>query len=384
MVFILSITFTAFAQENSAELINIKINSVDNNVISKITDNNIYTYHNFDNTDNLEINSDSNNIKYIYILWNKPPKTYTIEFNNQKIICGENGFLHELIKLDNTADYINITQLKKNSIADIFFYSDGKLPKDVQNWQKPYSRCDILAFPTHSDDDTLYMGALISEYAGRGKKIQIAYMTNHWNTVDRPHELLNGLWEMGVCAYPIIPDFPDLYTRSLEHAKILYNTQDLLNYQIETIRRTKPLIIIGHDENGEYGHGVHILNTLLLKDAIVMANDKTKHTESFNKYGNHLVLKTYFHLYPKNQIILDVHKKYDFLNDLSPYEVAKNGFSKHLSQHHWDLAVLDYGTADCRLFGLYKSEIGYEFKTNDIFENLYFNISKRYKNFVVC
>ena len=98
-------------------------------------------------------------------------------------------------------------------------------------------------------------------YAGeRGYKVQVAYLTNHWAEPYRPHELLNGLWTVGIRAYPVIGEFIDYYSDNLEHAKGLYDRDRVIEHQVEMIRRFRPEVIIGHDIDGEYGHGVHMLN----------------------------------------------------------------------------------------------------------------------------
>lgn len=319
--------------------------------------------------DTLHIKSDDD-IGAIYITWASAPNKYKSTMNQQKQTHGKDGFIHELIKVDDKVKEVTLDKLEGNTINEIAVYSKGALPSDVQDWKTPYKQADIVAFPTHGDDDTLYMGALISEYVAKGKRIQLVFMTNHNDVADRPHEQLDGMWEMGLRTYPIIGTFQDILSYDLEHAKSLYDTQAMLAFQVENIRRFKPDIIIGHDENGEYGHGVHMLNTMLLKEAIQRSNDETYDIASLTAYGVHEPKKTYFHLYPQHVVSLDVHKQMEELNGRSPFEVATSAFLKHVSQLQYDLAVEDFGIGDCRLFGLYQSSVGYDFTTNDIFDGI--------------
>lgn len=312
----------------------------------------------------------------IYIKWNEIPQSYQVAYGSRQKDFGEKGFLHELIRIDKKANEVTLKGIEGFTINEISVYTKGNLPPEVQDWQTPHKKADILAFPTHADDDVLFFGALLSEYAAKGKDIQVAFLTNSNNTNTtvnssvRQHEALDGLWAMGIDAYPIVGSFADHSSRDLSHAKSLYDNDAILKYQVETIRRFKPEIVIGHDEQGEYGHGVHMLNTHLLKEAINVANDKNFDEQSNDKYGIHQVKKTYFHLYKQNQIVLDVHKKMSELAGKSPFEVATSAYQKHESQHIYELAVEDFGVSDCRLFGLYKSNVGYDFKTNDLFEGI--------------
>ncbi|MEG0468492.1 MAG: hypothetical protein RR562_01145, partial [Longicatena sp.] len=170
-------------------------------------DNNRSTGYTFKGNDTLRIQSEQE-IGYLYITWGSNVNSYAMKANKKTTKQGSDSFLHELIKVDKNTKEIELSKLDGNDMKEIVVYSKGELPNDVQDWSKPYKKSDILAFPTHADDDTLYLGALISEYAAKGKKIQLAFLTNSnsaANTTDvdvRQHEMLDGMWEMGLRAYP--------------------------------------------------------------------------------------------------------------------------------------------------------------------------------------
>ena len=81
---------------------------------------------------------------------------------------------------------------------------------------------------------------------------------------------------LGITAYPIIGEFPDIASRSLAHAYSVYDETKILHYQIELIRRFRPDVILAHDIKGEYGHGAHMLNTDILRKAIEESNDSQR------------------------------------------------------------------------------------------------------------
>ena len=94
----------------------------------------------------------------------------------------------------------------------------------------------------------IFFGGTIPYYAGElGLKVQVVYMTNHWGEPYRPHEMLDALWGMGDTAYPVISEFPDIYSLSLDHAKTVYNYNDLVEFAVEIIRRFKPMVIISYN-----------------------------------------------------------------------------------------------------------------------------------------
>ena len=47
----------------------------------------------------------------------------------------------------------------------------------------------------------------------------------------------------------------------------MYDEQAVTAWQVEQLRRFEPLVVLGHDVNGEYGHGAHRLNAATLLKA---------------------------------------------------------------------------------------------------------------------
>lgn len=107
-----------------------------------------------------------------------------------------------------------------------------------------------------------------------------------------------------------------------------------------------------------------------MKQSIHLAKNASYDEASYKVHGTHSPKKTYFHLYGQNQITLDVYQKIDKLQGCSPFEVATSAYGKHASQHQYTLVAEDFGVGDCRLFGLYKSCVGYDSATNNIFAGI--------------
>ena len=106
------------------------------------TDGNVSTYYTFAKGETLNIKSEEN-IGAIYIKWGKAPTAYEVSYNNNTSKKGQNGFLHEVIKVKGNTKNIQFQQLEGNEIAEISVYTKGKLPSDVQDWSKPYKKSDI-------------------------------------------------------------------------------------------------------------------------------------------------------------------------------------------------------------------------------------------------
>lgn len=343
-----------------------------NKNISSITDGRYSTNSELLENDYITI-TNNEQIKSIYILWDRLPNSYSIKDSSGNLVSTysneDNIFLHQLIRIDQDINSLSL-DIDNGSckIAEIYVFNEGFLPEWVQDWNMPYEKADMLLLPTHADDEHLFFGGTMPYYAGELKlKVQVAYLTNHYNY--RIHELLNGLWAVGIKAYPIIPEFYDYYASSLEEAKGLYNETDILSYQIELIRRFKPYVVIGHDLNGEYGHGVHMLNSHSLIEALELSSDNASFLESAQKYGVWNVPKCYLHLYNKNKISMNWDVSLRNFKGKTAFEMAEIGFSKHISQTEF-FSVGKRGVFDCRAFGLYRSTVGEDIVKNDFLEGI--------------
>ncbi len=360
--------------------------TIDNYKDEKITDDNELTYITVSKDKVIKIES-MEEVDGIYIVYELSSQKGLLKYNDETENLGENNFLHEYQKLKSKTKTLEITYNEDVKIAEIYLLSEGALPSFVETWLPPYEKADLLLFSTHSDDEQLFFLGLIPTYIARGANVQVVYFTNHNDNPKRLHEQLHGLYTVGVRNYPIIGFIPDAWSTTLDGAiknmnKSNITVDDALKFEVENIRRFKPLVIVGHDEKGEYSHGQHILNTYILKDAILKANDKDYDLESFNKDGLWDTPKLYLHLYKENPIIMDYDTPLEYFDGKTAYEVSKEGYSKHNSQQWtWFTAWIngknneftkatDIKTYSPLEFGLYRSLVGVDINKNDMFENL--------------
>ena len=306
----------------------------------------------------------------VYLIWDQPPGEWSGQADAGAVLGGTYGFLHEYVELPKGTGTFTITVGDGAICCDIYLFGEGELPDWVQRWQPPLEDADLLLLPTHADDEHLYFGGTMPYYAGElQKKVQVVYFTNHWAEPYRPHELLDGLWTVGVSAYPVFSEFVDRYADTMEQARAMYDEQEAIAFQVEQLRRFKPEVVIGHDVNGEYGHGVHQYNAYTLQQAVQLSADPEQFPESAQKYGVWDVPKTYLHLYPENPITMDWSRPLERFDGKTALEMAVLGFAEHRSQQTY-FKVEDSGPYDCRLFGLYRSTVGPDVQGGDFFENL--------------
>ncbi len=307
----------------------------------------------------------------IYLIWNHTPPSWKIAGETSVVSGGECGFWHEYKALDGGTSY-TLSWEGDGTLADVYLLSEGDLPEYVQVWEPPCEKADFLLLPTHADDEHLWFGGTMPYYGGElGYKVQVVYLMTH--VYGRHHELVNGLWEVGITNYPVIAPFIDKYCANLAQAKNYYPEEDVLEFQVEMIRRFRPEVIIGHDLKGEYGHGAHILNaTVLSSRSVDAANDPAQFQESAEKYGIWQTKKLYLHLYEENKIFINWKDKVlTAFDGKNAYEMAEAGFAQHKSQVTYFSLNLDnpkrYG---CGLFGLYFSTVGEDVLKNDFLENI--------------
>lgn len=304
---------------------------------------------------------------------------------------GQNAFLHEFADLEEAfgkaPENIKISfDSGIGQLNELFVFSPGTPPDFVQRWNPPKDgETDIVLFSTHGDDEHLFFAGLLPYYANEGDyQVQVVYMTDHSNvTRRRIHEMLNGLWAVGIRNYPVMGTFPDRRSYSDEEAvQILsyegISEEELQEFVVENIRRFKPKVAVGHDLNGEYGHGQHMMYARHLTEAIENANDPEQFPESYEKYGTWDVPKTYLHLYPENKIVMDWDQPLENYDGMTAFQVSKNlGFACHVSQY-WDFNGFYYGAEKAanvplyspREYGLYRSTVGEDVQKNDFFENV--------------
>lgn len=338
--------------------------SAGRDLTASLIDDNHYTKHSIHSNDTLVISSD---VPFggLYFEWDCLPGTFEVSWDSGSMLGGTQGFLHEYLSLPEAVQDVSITFIDDASVVISGFrlFAYGSPPSYIQVWEPADEYADILVFPTHSDDESLFFGALIAYYAiERELTVQTAFMVNHLGYPERSHERLDALWELGVRNYPVLGNAPDTASHSFSECINYYWNSGILDWQVELIRRFRPLVVVGHDLNGEYGNGGHKVNSYYLTKAVDLASDVEYHAESASIYGIWDSPKLYLHLYENNELLLDVNTS--MANDISgrtPFEVAQDAYQHHHSQHKWSFRVSqddDLRMYDCRPFGLYRTLVG--------------------------
>ena len=367
---------------------------VNNLSYSKLTDGNDNSYLTINKDSIIKITSDEE-IYGIYIIYELKSIDGRISNYTKEIEIVTNGYLHEYINVDELIGHSKELELTYNEnvkIGEIKVLSEGELPDNIEVWNNPCTEADLLLFSTHSDDEQLFFAGLMPTYIAKGACVQVVYFTNHNDNPKRLHEQIHGLYKIGIRNYPVIGFVPDAWSDTLKWAisnlnKAGYTEDDIVKFEVEMIRRFKPLVVVGHDEKGEYSHGQHILNTYALEKALNLTNDETYDNDSKEKYGLWDTPKTYLHLYNDNKITMTYDIPLDYYNGKTAYEISKEGYKEHHSQQYtwftkWLTGIDSKGVgtpftkaseikkySPCE-FGLYRSLVGEDINKDDMFENL--------------
>jgi LmbE family N-acetylglucosaminyl deacetylase len=257
-----------------------------------------------------------------------------------------------------------------------FAASDDPAPED---WLPECEKADVLVFATHPDDEVLFLGAAIADLADRGYSVEVVHMMNYSKSHPvREQERQNGIWALGVRNTPVAGRFDASYPDGLMlfDGTIVDNTA-LTEYCAEMIRRFKPLVVITQDFNGEYGHIRHKLLAAAVAEAVDNSGDPDFFPASADEYGAWQPLKSYFHLYDKGRITLDLRRPLESRDGLTAVEVAAAAYLKHESQQWCWFYVSDdpedpkAAQINCAEFGLYQTQVGPDTEgVNDMMEHV--------------
>lgn len=329
----------------------------------------------------------------LYLIFDKEYGAYTVTEpeSQQTYTAGTDQFLHEFLDLEAIfgkapARVVLSFENGEGRLNELYAFTSGQTPDFVQKWEHPKDGAtDVVLFSTHGDDEQLFFAGLLPYYAvERDCQVQVVYMTGHRNmAMRRSHEMLNGLWAVGIRSYPVFGEFADYNTRSASETYRRYRQKgitedDILSFVVEQIRRFKPKVAVGHDLEGEYGHGMHMVYAENLCKAAEVSADPNQFPESAEKYGVWDVPKTYLHLYPENPIVMDWDQPMEHFDGMTPYEVTKElGFPAHDSQqtyYGWYFKGMKTAAditkySPCK-FGLYRTTVGEDVAKNDFLENV--------------
>lgn len=314
----------------------------------------------------------------VYIQWLHKGLDWEVQRRDEKgkwatVAKSETRFLADFLPLPPTAGSLRIRASKRSGVGmqvvELRVFGPGEPPPEIQRWQPPLEKADLLLIHAHPDDEVLFMGGVLPYYAGE-RQMRVQTLCLVPTMYYRKLELLDSLWHCGVRNYPLYGTMGDNYAQSLEGMYKRWSRNKLYALVTEAVRRFRPDVVVTHDQKGEYGHGAHRAAADAAIRAIGYAADKKAYPKSAKAYGLWSVKKLYIHLYAENALRMDWRAPLAYFGGKTAFDVACEAYALHVSQGTTEYHVEDFGPYDNSLFGLYHSSVGPDEARNDFFEHI--------------
>lgn len=323
----------------------------------------------------------------VYVCFGSLPESWEIQVSKDgkkwETVAQGPDYYHAWVPLPEPARYARMQVTTGKNFAlrmnEIFFLGVGDKPDWVQDWQPTVEKADIMFISTHPDDELIFFGGAIPTYAvEQGRNVVVAYYTRSNST--RSSELLNALWYMGVRNYPVIGTAND-QQKTKTMAKAYTNAggkseaagrRKVNEWVVGLYRQYKPEVVVTHDINGEYGHGMHMMISDAAYNAIALAANEDEFTDSTVAWGTWEVKKFYRHLWPENQIKMDWSVPLVSMGGATGLELADSAYVLfHKTQEGAGFSVPTTGTEyDNTAFGLVHTTVGPDVNCDDFLENI--------------
>lgn len=310
----------------------------------------------------------------LYMEWNVLPQGCLIrQYGESGTLLleaeADGRFLNNALTLEQGTRRVQLLAVNEIDLLELHIYGEGTIGGNYHAWADTPEKLDFLVVAMHPDDDALFMGAVYPIYgAEKGYTGTILYMATR--TRLRCTEALNGAYVMGLRAYPILSGFPDIPSTMSQEVKNTFTEDMVVEYLVETFRRYKPLVVVSHDLNGEYGHWQHKLLAAAVLKAASLSQDAAAYPDSAERWGVWQVQKVYLHLYPENRLELETDLPLTAFGGKTAYEIAALAYQCHASQQTGVHLISDTGEYGVRYFGLAYTAVGTDTGSNDLFENI--------------
>ncbi len=100
-------------------------------------------------------------ISGVYLLWDKLPHScyFSVDTGDgwTDYSVEDHRLLHQFVDLPGVRGIKIESRGEPMVLNEIRLYGPGELPGDVQRWQPPCTKADLLLIPTHPDDEDLFL-----------------------------------------------------------------------------------------------------------------------------------------------------------------------------------------------------------------------------------
>ena len=312
----------------------------------------------------------------IYVCFASMPAQWEIQVPSgdqwETLATGSTLYLHTYIALPGVTDFRLIAPSDEACILEInhlCVLSEGSLPSQIQQWEEPPEKADLLLLIARPGAEWQFMGGTIPTYgAESGMALLVACITQPGPNA--MSEWLNGLWFAGYRYYPLTGGMKDSSEKNIDKLNKTWDMKDARRFVMEIIRKYRPEVLVTHDIKGENDNAVNKACAEISAFCVRNGQNSAIEPDLFARYGGHDVKKLYLHLYAQNSITLDWRMPLASQNGLTALETAQAAFKLHVSQRNSKISVSDTAKYNNALFGLYISGVGPDENGNDFMENI--------------
>lgn len=163
---------------------------------------------------------------------------------------------------------------------------------------------DLLVVCAHPGDEFLFFGGVLSVCAGeQGRSAAVIYLAP--GSPNRQALARSALSTLQTPVEAVFGGFPDVYTDTLANAQKFCDDKDVTAYLVSEIRRLRPAVIVTHEPEGEYGHGMHQLTAQCVTRAAQAAGNPKLYKGSQSNYGCFTPLRLFMHLSANTPVSID-------------------------------------------------------------------------------
>ncbi|MBQ9188565.1 MAG: hypothetical protein IJ138_04510, partial [Clostridia bacterium] len=368
----------AFADSNINKNCTIEIHA-DNPVMKYLTDNTYSTTVTFNAGDWFRVQwTEKNPVAALYWEWRYIPQKALVEqLNDAGEVVASREYANVIRFLtvfpEEGVSEIRMTVLEgSGAMAELFAYNERQVQPKAIVWEEPYDKADIMLVESHGNDDVLVFAAVIPPYTERGYHIQVVDIG--CDTIGRQRKSSPGSYLQGLTHFKTFFEFVGLHTvtyNSFVKAWIEQDPRDPVEMLVRQIRRVKPEVVITHDINdGDFGDGSHKLTAEITQQAVAAASDPEQFPASAEEFGVWQVKKLYFHMYPENQILIDVDTPLPNHDGKTARELSVQGMILWDKNETGQINGIRKDRYKASEYGLAFSTVGEDVNKNDFLENI--------------
>ena len=227
---------------------------------------------------------------------------------------------------------------------------------------------DLMVICAHPGDECLFLGGALPLYAGeQGRSVVVVFLSG---TLEQNQAAWKSVSRYGDQVQAVFGPFSSVYTSNEEDALRYWDKREVTSYLVRLIREYKPVVVISHDQLGEYGHGAHCVTSDCALLAAQYAAGETDYPESKAVYGTWQVQRLFLHRYGTDLVTLDRSAPLSRFDGKTALELDQEGYQYYPEQY--PIIISDEFGYTRAQYGLAYSAVGdtFDSASDDLFDGI--------------